>query len=556
MPDRAVDPPADAPQPPTAQRPVATFVRAFAMLSIAASLVLVITKVVTKLDVATLWDDAYMFHRYALNLVNEGRLTWNPGGEPTYGLTTPLVLVLTLPLHLVTGGNPSLTVMLTSVIAGVVFLGLLVWQWKRAPGSRVIKLVGLVLVAACLALSQTTDHFVSGMDTTFALAYLTGWLIAVRWMDRARTLRAAVTVGVLGGLAFWARPDLCVFVLAVPAALAVVAREADRRRAGWIALLTCAATLGAVLVFNRLYFASWLPLPFYAKSLHLYGDNIWRVYRGASTTELSAFLVSYWPLFVIIGLDVALGVRRWWRREPVDLALVAATAFFLFYYWLGPLPIMPYSQRFFHPMLPALFCLTWQALSRLEDLIVLPSDAERSPLFGAIVCAAMAALWTTLVPAALVTSRDAVGVVLWRRVGRFNIKAHAKDAGPQKYWFKLDLFSALPDDLVMATTEVGMLAALNPRKIVVDLAGLNERGLAHRRFQAASFFEKYHPDLIYMPYSHYKEMIEDIQKSAAFKDYEAFDRNALGTKDFGLAINKRSPHYEAMKTIITRHRTK
>jgi hypothetical protein len=535
---------------------VATFVRAFAVLSIAVSVVLAVAKIVTKFDVGTLWDDAYMFHRYALNLVNEGRLTWNPGGEPTYGLTTPLVLLLTVPLHLLTRGNPSLTMMLTSMIGGVVFLGLLAWLWKRAPGSRVIKVLGLVLVGACFALSQTTDHFVSGMDTTFALAYFTGWLVALRWMDRARTLRASVIVGVLGGLAFWARPDLCVFVLPALAALAALPREADRRRAGRIALLACVAALAVVLVINRLYFASWLPLPFYAKSLHLYGDNIWQVYRGTSTTELFAFLASYWPLFVLIGLDVALGARRWWRREPADLALAAATATFLLYYWLGPLPVMHYSQRFYHPMLPALFCLSWQALSRLEDRVALPPDAERSPLFGAIVCVSMAALWTGLMPATLTTTRDAVTAVLWRRVGRFNIKVHAQEAGPQKYWFKLDLFSALPDDLVIATTEVGMLAALNPRKVVIDLAGLNERGFAHERFRAANLFEKYQPDLIYMPYSHYREMNEEIKKSPSFREYEAFDRQSLGTKDFGLAIRKKSPHYEAMKTIIARYRPK
>jgi hypothetical protein len=557
MSDPEVEPPDDAPAPldPAPLDP-ATFVRAFAWISIAAALVLTIAKIFARFDVATLWDDAYMFHRYARNLLSEGRLSWNPGGGATYGLTTPMVLALTVPLHFITGGNPALTVMLTSTVAGVAFLGLLVWLWRGTAGSSTVKLLGMVLVAACFALSNTTEHFVSGMDTMFGLAYFAGWLVALRWMDRRRTLRSALIVGALGGLAFWARPELIVPMMLAPAALASFAPEADRRRAGWIALLTCTATLAAVLAFNRLYFQSWLPLPFYAKSLRLYGDNIWWIYQGGSTNEIVAFLISYWPLFTVIGLDVVTGARRWWRREPADLALTAGAAVCLLYYWLGPLPVMPFSQRFYQPVLPSLFYLTWRGLSRLEELALRSPGAERSPLFAAIACASMAALWTELVPAALTSTRDAVSASLWQRMGRFSVKAHAKEAGPQGYWFKVDLFSKLPDDLVIATTEVGLLSALNPDKVIVDLAGLNERSFAHGHFQAAGLFEKYQPDLIYMPHPHYNEMVKALKKSPAFREYEAFDKESLGTKEFGLALHKRSPHYDAMKSIVARYRPK
>src|SRR5215831_18276787 len=38
------------------------------------------------------WDDSYMFVRYADNLPRFHAIAWNPGGAPTYGLTAPLFL--------------------------------------------------------------------------------------------------------------------------------------------------------------------------------------------------------------------------------------------------------------------------------------------------------------------------------------------------------------------------------------------------------------------------------------------------------------------------------
>jgi hypothetical protein len=527
-----------------------TLLRACVVLTLVMCVLLAAAKVVVRFDVQTLWDDSYMFHRYALNLVNEGRLAWNPGGPTTYGLTAPMVLTLTVPLHLLTAGNAALTVMLTSTVAGVIFAGLLVLLWRAAPGTRAIKAAGALVVAICFARSTTVDHFVSGMDTTFGMAYLTLWLLAWRRMERTASSRLAVVVGVLGGLAFWARPDLAVYTLGVPAALAVLAREPERRRRGLLALAVCAGVLATVLVANRLYFSSWLPLPFYAKSTGIYGASIWRAYRGNSTIELAAFLVGYWPLFMLVVLDVALGVRRWWRREPTDLALCAATVFLLLYYWLVPLPVMYFSSRFYHPVLPALIYLAWQAAARLGAAVApVVGAGTRAAAFSLLGCAALAGIWVVLIPQTVDSSRDAVTAGVWRTTGRFDALKHAKESGPQKYWHRFDKYAALPDDLVVATTEVGMLSAIMPRKVVVDLAALNETEFAHAGFDPGRMFDKYKPDLLYMPHPHYKEMTQAIQKHPAFGGYELFEKSALGTKEFGLAIRKDSKHYAAMKEI-------
>ena len=67
-----------------------------------------IAKVVNRFDIGLLLDDAYMFQRYAHNLLAGHGIAWNPGGDAVYGLTAPLFLVPAVVGNGLAGGNPSL----------------------------------------------------------------------------------------------------------------------------------------------------------------------------------------------------------------------------------------------------------------------------------------------------------------------------------------------------------------------------------------------------------------------------------------------------------------
>src|SRR5262245_16582256 len=73
------------------------FERAAFLLTLSVVAALAALKVLVKFDVGTLWDDSYMFQRYAQNVVGDGRIAWNPGGEAAYGLTSPLFLIIAVP---------------------------------------------------------------------------------------------------------------------------------------------------------------------------------------------------------------------------------------------------------------------------------------------------------------------------------------------------------------------------------------------------------------------------------------------------------------------------
>ena len=117
-------------------------------------------------------------------------------------------------------------------------------------------------------------------------------------------------------------------------------------------------------------------------------------------------------------------------------------------------------------------------------------------------------------------------------------------------WVCLDRFALLRDDLVIAASEVGLPCAMNPHKVIVDLAGLNERDFAHRGFSADMLFGRYRPDVIYMPHGHYRDMREQIGTHPDFAaGYDYFPGSVLMT-GMGLAIRRDSEFYPVLMKIL------
>jgi hypothetical protein len=524
--------------------------RAAYRLVMAAAVVLFFAKLIARYNGAVPWDDSWMFQRYARNLLTDHRIAWNPHGEPTYGLTSPLMLLVVLPLQCLVGKDRAcLATLLAGTLSGLAFLAL-VWRaiakHLEAPGWA--KRGYAVVVAYCFATSLLVEHFVLGMDTTLALAFLMTYLLAASRADQHSSTKSALVLGAIGGLSFGVRPELCLFALLIPASFSLSPRL---RRTGLIALGVSALMLAMHLVFNRLYFKTMVPLPFYAKATGLYGQRILDVYKGGGTNELTNFLFGFWPLFAIIALDLAIAPRTL-LKAPVDRAALIGALACLFYYWIFALQVMGGSGRFFFPPLAALVLVAGRSVGRVvkalgerrRESLVSPGSA-----LGAVL--AMAALAWTLVPLALTAGRDLSGAVLGHRIGQFDPKVLVTTPWPLKYWFKLDQFSELPDDVVMATTEVGFPGLLNPRKTIIDMAGLNERAFAMKRFSADRLFSQYHPDLIYMPHPDYADMVRDIEKNPEFqKNYEAFSAAQLGASHFGIALRKDSKHYAEMRAIV------
>jgi hypothetical protein len=516
-----------------------------AVLSLILAFATILAKVFARSTIAVLYDDAFMFQRYADNVLHGYGVTWNPGGAPTYGLTSVFFLVVAIPMRLIAGiGSPGLAQLLSSFVSGVAFLILLNrLVFKSSQATTALKIGVFVVTMFSMATCETSNHFICGMDAPFGMAYLTGYfLLFLRLEDGTASRRRTVLVGLFGALAMGIRPELAIFTVGAPAAMSVLGSTPAARSTGRVLLVTTLAGLTLHLLLARLYFGSALPLPFYAKATGLYGPAIHHVYRGKSTHELILFLGDYWPLFGLIALDFSMGARSWWRNTlPVEKAAVVGVVFLLIYEWLFVLQIMPFDQRFYHPMLPALIFLATRAAARIEKAIgrdVTPSIAALSVL-----------TWFWLMPVFVTSAREATTAAADQRNLHFSHAELAKTTGPQKLWFKIDEMCALPDDVTIATSEVGFISILAPKKQFLDLVGLNDTDIALHGFSNERLFRGGGPDVLYLPHPDYREIIQSILSSPEIDGYDIYTPSTTGAL-LGVAIKRSSPHYAKMRQIM------
>jgi hypothetical protein len=253
---------------------------------------------------------------------------------------------------------------LCSGLAFIVIIAIMIGLVGRSFDGRWRRVSSLLaLVALAHAGSDLAVHFVSGMDTMFALAYIALYLVVITLFERNSSSWDTIAVGILGGAAFWVRPDLLLYTVGIPVAIAVFSKDSGTRVKSCVALAITVTFTGLIVIVNAQYFGSALPLPFYAKTLGLYGQTIESIYRYEGLIQLHSYVASYAILFSVIVLAVASGRKAWWESlSAVGKGAFVSTVPFLIFYCCFVLQLMPHSQRFYYPSLPAILLLTLESI--------------------------------------------------------------------------------------------------------------------------------------------------------------------------------------------------
>ncbi len=513
-------------------------------------------RVAVSLDGRAVWDDSYMFVRYASNLVNHGVLAWNPGGPPTYGLTSLLFLAVVVPLRLAFD-SPIVLAVASSVVSGILFLGLVAGMLGDVAGRREHAVIGAYVVVALMLAGPTFYlHFVGGMDTLFAMAYVTLYIIVARRFEQAPGLAIRIAMGVIGGLAFAARPDLLLFTWLVPLVVVGFAREAAVRRAAVQVLALTVGLTAAQMALAAVLLGTPLPLPFFAKSLANYDGFNLAAYAAVPREQLLQFASGYGLLLLPIGLNLVVYRRRFWRRcTAVEKGLLLAAVLFALYYLFFVLQIMYFFARFYQPLLPVLVLLAGRSIASLlagyrDDLrprIRQTRLVQRVELvLGAgVVCSLVILLGMDIL--ALVP-----GLGRTRHLDPAGLYYAPENDWYRANWFRLPEFAALSDQLVVAATEVGLPGIMGPGWTIIDLSGLNDPEIARDGFDGVRFFENRQPDLIIMPHPDYGGLIEAIQSAPYFqRHYDFYPADSLDTA-MGIALWRDSFYYAGMATIAQR----
>ncbi len=477
-----------------------------------------------------LFDDSYMFLRYAGNVRHGLGYSWNLDGVHTYGPTSLLWGGCTLLLSFVPVGAWD-QLLLGSGLCSVAAVVCMAWAVAANAGSNALRspwrVTPLLAVPLAGAAVFTGNQF-TGMETMLAMALcalFTG--LCFRWM--AGEVRPAL-VGTAAFLLLLARPESALVGLLLPALFWLLQRE--QRPAGREVAVLYGVFLGAAaaqLLLCRAYFGTPVPLSVYMK-----GKQAYLGYRGVWHPELilPEFLAGA-QVFLAAWLLLA-------RREDRRLLVACGAPLLAMCLYLQTVTqIMGFHARYYAPYLPLIVIPAMLLVDRrLQDGKL---SALRLRLTAAV------ALFGVLLGLSLESVQAAIRRVEHHPRDEYDpaqLQVKATASLPRTEWQPMmlsvtDLLVApLPHGVTVAATEVGYLGRRASQANIIDLAGLNDTDIALHGFHMDRLLAR-RPDLIWMPHTDYT-----YQRGVMFSDprllqqYEVYANAA----NFGLAVRKDSPY--------------
>lgn len=488
----------------------------------------------------TIFDDAYMFWRYALQIREGHGIAWNADGIQTYGLTSHLWLLVTLPFsYLPLHPGYALPIASTlATVAGFVLMGLAVSEYARSDVLRDRALAIAVVSLPLIANPFFRFHITTGMDTMLSLAANAAVVFAVLAYVAAPGMRRACLVGVVAFAAVLTRPENGICALMVPFLAFLRMRQLGRwRDLAGLAMLPV-ALIGLELAACYLVFDVPLPLSFFAKSLH--------VYAGFQNPENA---VQNLLLVLAMGLAfVAVATAAGQRRDIEYLAVFLLPVVLTFAYLLTMRQIMGWIGRYYLPFLPYLIIPVMLVLDRRL------ASERFEPIMMKIAIWFVAFVGMAFVTWPLQRAVEAayMRAIIAEPVLSPPLPTVSAERLPKRIWFDVirqvsdEIVRPLPAGAVVAASEIGYLGAASPQVTLIDLVGLNDQTIGRRGFSMDYLLSR-SPDLIWMPADDYTGLIAAIYGDSRLFERYVVVRNAF---NYGIAIRRDSPHHAEIEASV------
>lgn len=480
------------------------------------------------------FDDAYMFVRYADNILQGLGHSWNAGESSVYGSTSvfyTLQLVLIRSFDFFT--STESVVLLSSIWAFAAVLLL------ADICSRFLKLAHIekCFFWLLLALSFTSPfvyHANTGMDTTnaFFSHVLLIWLAFYNVQNPQKPC-AIYLLAVASFFAIFIRPDSGLVAVAFPVLVCWFYLQSP-----WRAILKFSVTV-AVLVFadlllKTIFLHSPLPLAFYAKQHNFYegymGHFLWNpvVYLLIITVSLLAYIGFY---------------RHYHMLKKLPLFFVFLLPPLLTYcYYFSVVQVMGHLARYYFPFVPyfIVYCLISFAAFQRNKAIISSAQIALPIVFTGVTSIAMAMFlpnWYeksflqshAISPKSTFTTKASKPL---KEIDRWSVIVSLADFAKQ-----------MPKGGKFALSEYGYIGSEANHVIIVDMLGLHDQEQAYNGFDVNTILSK-QPDIIWLAHSHYTKINTSFIDSLAFqKNYDFYPEAFL----YGFAINRNAKNYTAYK---------
>ncbi len=331
--------------------------------------------------IATKWtvDDAYIIFRYAKNLVEAQKFTYNVGEDPVEGYTGVLLPVL-IALGMRFNFNP---VNLSQTIGVCSYLILIITFYKASLKiSAQSKALSLVFLTCFIVMGIFYTHAYSGLETTLYSALLIlSFLQIFNIYQQKSTLHDHSLLAMTLLFLSLTRPEGAFFslIIAFIISISIILKE-KKIKFGLIYLLIFALPGGIYFIWRFRYYGYFLPNTFYVKS-----DS---GFSWDSFFSLSEFIYKYF-LCLIIALILAVALTEKYytrilmegraeylhRKYLYSFGITILSTLIIIGFYLNSNLTMNYSYRFFAPYtFLFLLMLLWASLPFLKVLPLLRSE--------------------------------------------------------------------------------------------------------------------------------------------------------------------------------------
>ncbi len=520
-------------------------------------------------SLVAVFDDSYMFLRYAKHLSSGLGIAWNPDGGQTFGTTSiPYLLLVTI----CTGIFPAPGAVLLRSISfflGLISLLLMARTVSRFSASTSLKSVrcSLALALAIIIPFPTLIQFqpnwldpltpqrqvlyledssylsnaLTGMDTTLAIFFNTLLIYVVLLLRQSPNKKFAFLGGAIAAFCVMVRPDSGIIALLFPT-LTILLLTTSQRLLNLLRFgSACALVLFGDILWKTILFGSALPLPYFVKLNGFYADFAGRsIWNGE--IFLAAFVAStFVPLVIIFGCLAS----ATWR---IALSFLVPCVITIIWYLMSTVQFMGYFGRFYAPLFPFVVIAAGLMLDRHLQSNARKSFSSEVIQFGSAILLALLTLGSVIFMAARSARIAAESEFALRRE---NSDPFLSQGAPSQTWqeatLSLDrLLKQLPDSIVMAMTEHGFIGSQHPQKSIIDLTGLHDPEFATRGFRVESLVARA-PDLVWFPEFQYVGMRRAIANSSLFLEHYRVFPNLFR---FGLALRKDSVHLGQITKLL------
>lgn len=265
-------------------------------------------------------DDAFITYRYLSNAMAGHGLVWNAAPfERADGNTDFLWSMLLLAIWKVFGAEPPAIANSLALGFGLATLWLLARAAERLPLPAALARWRVIVVALVLLPVASNRAFLASLSSGIGQAIfnfaLIAWALAAMsaTADRSRRL---LGLGALAGFVGLCRPEGHLVVAATALLLLLWRRD----RVGLAAIALAVVPVLLHVSWRRLYYGSWLPCTYYAKSVEAWPE--------AGVKYAFTFVVEFalWTWLAVFAAWLVVRVRRGDLLAPIALRNLGRSA--------------------------------------------------------------------------------------------------------------------------------------------------------------------------------------------------------------------------------------